>query len=161
MNFTTIRGITQASRPVAAVAVAAATLSCGSQSRSSGPAPVSPDATVVAFLSAVRSGDLQDMSELWGNARGLAADQMDSETLEQRLTITRIYLEHQAYAIIERPPDAVVSVASDEQVVWVRLTRRGCAPIVPFTLTRFGDRWLIRNVDLEAVGNPERQCSAR
>jgi hypothetical protein len=156
MNFATNRRIAQAP---AWAALAALTVSCSSQVSQRGPAPATPDATVVAFLSAVRDNDLQDMAGLWGNSRGLAADRMDSRALEQRLTITRIYLEHEAYAIVERPTDAMARAANDEQIVWVRLTRKGCTPVVPFTLARFGDQWLIRNVDIEAAGNPERRCS--
>jgi hypothetical protein len=157
MNFATNRRIAQA---FAWVALTAVTVSCGSHVSPRGPAPTAPDATVVAFLSAVRDNDLQDMAGLWGTSRGLAADQMDSKALEQRLTVTRIYLEHEEYAIVERPTDAVARAANDdEQIIWVRLTRRGCTPVVPFTLVRFGNQWLIRNIDLEAAGNPERRCS--
>jgi hypothetical protein len=156
MNFATNRQIAQA--PVWAAALAAVTVSCGPRATTIGPTPATPDATVVAFLKAVRDNDLRGMSGLWGNSKGLAANQMDSEELEQRLTITRIYLVHEEYAIVERPPDAIVTAANNEQVVWVRLTRNGCTPVVPFTLTRFGSQWLIRNIDLEAVGNPQRRC---
>jgi len=156
MNFATNRQIAQA--PAWAAALAAVMVSCSSQAPMIGPTPATPDATVVAFLNAVRDNDLRAMSGLWGNAKGLAANQMDSEELERRLTVTRIYLVHEEYAIVERPPDATMNAANNEQVVWVRLTRNGCAPVVPFTLTRYGSQWLIRNIDLEAAGNPERRC---
>ncbi len=160
MNFTINQRIAQAPSRISILAAAFA-VSCGSPSSTSRPTPATPDATVVAFLSAVRDNDVERMASMWGNSRGLAADQMDSDELERRLTVTRIYLAHEEYAIVDRPTDAIVNAGSNEQVVWVRLTRRGCTPIVPFTLTRFGDQWLIRNIDLEAAGNPERRCAGR
>ena len=98
------------------------------------------------------------MQRLWGSSSGLAADQMDSQTAEQRLTVMRIYLAHEEYAIVPRPNDMLVDTESGEQVVYVRITRNGCTPVVPFTVAPYRGSWLVRNVDLQAAGNPERRC---
>jgi hypothetical protein len=83
---------------------------------------------------------------------------MDSQTLEQRLTVMRIYLEHEEYTIVPRPADVIVELESDEQSVFVRLTRKGCTPVVPFVLAPYRGGWLVRNIDLERAGNPARRC---
>src|SRR5688572_6446905 len=58
------------------------------------PAPVSPstgttgtatsEAAVTAFLGAVKAGDLQAMSLVWGTEKGPASEQMDRAELEKR-----------------------------------------------------------------------------
>ena len=76
--------------------------------------------------------------------------------MERRLTVMRIYLENEEYEILA--PGAQMGLDEKQRVVRVQLTRRGCRPVVPFTLTRFGNGWLVSNVDLAAAGNPARAC---
>jgi hypothetical protein len=157
MNITMFPRIAQVpvAWPVAGTLLIA--IACSQPSYNS-PAPADPDATVIGFLSAVRDKDIDRMAALWGTSSGPAANRMDSQTLEQRLTITRIYLEHEEYTIVPRPADVVVDLESGEQAVFVRLTRKGCTPVVPFILTPYAGGWLVRNVDLEMAGNPARTC---
>lgn len=139
--------------PLAAMIMASA---CGG--RGSGIlAPASPEAAVRAFLDAVAAGSLRSMGDLWGGRQGPASGYMDERQLEQRLTVMRIYLEHETYEIL--PPEAVDAVLSRERrVVRVRLTRKGCTAIVPFTLERYRDGWLVHDIDLAAAGTPARSC---
>jgi len=113
-------------------------------------APVNPEASVRAFLDAVRANSLVRMGDLFGGSRGPASGYMAARELEQRLTIIRIYLEHERAEVL--PPDESMILADPgTRVFRVRLTRRGCAPVVPFTLTEWRGRWLVTSIDLNAV----------
>ncbi|UCG86443.1 MAG: hypothetical protein JSW71_21505 [Gemmatimonadota bacterium] len=157
MNFTTFPRIAQVPAVLPVIAAVLSVNAC-SQGGSSSPAPTNPEAAVISFLSAVRAQDMNQMSDLWGSSAGPASERMDSQTLEQRLTVMRIYLEHEEYTIVPRPADMLVEVQAGEQAVFVRLTRKGCTPVVPFTVAPYRGGWLIRNIDLEKAGNPARRC---
>jgi hypothetical protein len=129
----------------------------GCASGSSLPPPSDPESSVRAFMNAVNANSLAAMGELFGGRRGLARGYIPSGELEQRLTVMRIYLEHQEYEIL--PPGSVPGPQEGQRTVRVRLTRRGCMPVVPFTLTQWGQGWLVTNVDLAAAGNPARTCA--
>ncbi len=120
-------------------------------------APSNPELTVREFLSAVRDNSLVAMADLWGTSGGPASAKMDPEELRKRLTIIQIYLDHESYEII---PDAGTPLPGSgaERELRVQLTRQGCTPVVPFTLVRWGEGWLVANIDLTAVGNPARAC---
>ena len=92
------------------------------------------------------------MGQVWGTSDGPAAGNMDRTELEQRLTVIRIYLEHEEFAIVPGNPVAGVNLAAGERAVFVQLSRRGCTPTVPFTLVPYGGGWLIRSIDLAAAG---------
>lgn len=159
MNFTVPTRVAQASRSLSVVALSAAMFACGSKRTSVATPPSDPEATVVEFLSAVRAQDIQSLAGLWGSSKGLAADRIDQSELERRLTVMQIYLQHEEYAILPDARDPTVAVERGERVVMVRLTRNGCTPQVPFTLSPFGNGWLVRDVKLEAAGNPARICA--
>ncbi len=61
-------------------------------------------AAVETFLAAVKAQDLQGMSGLWGNSKGLARDQLKRDELEKRLIIIQCLMQHdQAVFLEERP----------------------------------------------------------
>lgn len=97
------------------------------------------------------------MGELWGSSRGPARSYMSADELERRLVVIRTYLDHEEFEILERPQ--TVSGTQNQRIVEVRLTRKGCRPVVPFTLVRYRSAWLISNIDIAAAGNPARSCS--
>ncbi len=113
---------------------------------------------MVSFLSAARAGDITTMGRLWGSSDGPGADHLEREELEQRLTVMRVYLEHEEYSIVPGARDPTIRLEEGERLVAVRLTRRGCSPVVPFTMVPYRGGWLVRNVSLEAAGNPARAC---
>jgi hypothetical protein len=124
-------------------------------------APASPEAAVRGFLNAVKTNSMTAMSELWGSEDGPASRTMTHTEsartdMEQRLTVMRIYLEHDKFDIM--PANSGVIQASDKRIVDVRLYRRGCMPVVPFTAVRAGSGWLVSNVELAAAGNPALGC---
>jgi hypothetical protein len=119
-------------------------------------APSSPEAAVRTFMNAVRANSLSTMGELWGSARGPARSYMPAGELEQRLIVIRTYLEHESFEILE--PQSALPRAPNQRIVEVRLTRKGCRPVVPFTLIPYKGGWLISNIDIAAAGNPARSC---
>lgn len=120
-------------------------------------APVSPEAAVRGFLNAVRANSLIAMSELWGSPRGPARSYMKRDELDQRLTVIRTYLNHETFEILES--QGALPVGPDgRRSLQVRLTRRGCTPVVPFAVVPYGGGWLVSDIDLSAAGNPQRSC---
>jgi hypothetical protein len=137
-------------------AAAALTLAaCGGRAETI-PVPEEPEATIRAFMAAVRGSDLRAMADLWGTSRGPASRSMSRTELEQRLTVIRIYLAHDSYEIL--PPGLAAEPNANERAYTVRLARRGCTPAVPFTLVRYGAGWIVASIDLAAAGNPARSC---
>jgi hypothetical protein len=133
-------------------AVAAA---CGARP-SSAPQASDPSAAVADFLAAVRANDLAAMGQHWGTGeRGPAARWLNAETLHQRLFVMQSMLAHERYEILA--DNAPVS-ADGDRVLRVRLWRKGCEPVVPFTVVRYREGWLVEAVGIEAAGNPARTC---
>ena len=100
------------------------------------------------------------MGQLWGTSSGRASAKLDRETLEQRLTVIRIYLEHDEFTIVYGDLVAGADAEDGERTVLVQLSRRGCTPTVPFTLVQHAGGWLVRTIDLAAAGNPSRRCGS-
>ena len=149
---------TQGFRLRAVLGVAATVLlaACGGP-RAGGPAPVSPEAAIRSFLNAVKANSLAGMGATWGSSRGPASSYMDQAELEQRLTVIRAFLEHEKFEILGSQA-GVAPGADQKRVVQVRLTRKGCEPVVPFTVIPYGGGWLVSDIDLSAAGNPQRPC---
>ena len=122
-------------------------------------APANPEAAVRTFMNAVKAGSLTGMAEAWGSSRGPASRYMARQELEQRLIVMRTYLAHEQFEVL--PPSMESLPVADRRLLQVRLTRKGCTPVVPFTLVRYGEGWLVSEIDLAAAGNPERSCGAR
>ncbi len=59
---------------------------------------------VEAFLAAVKAQDLQAMSGLWGNEKGLARHQYKRDELEKRLVIMQCLLQHDQFRFVEAGP---------------------------------------------------------
>jgi len=129
---------------------------CGGHAAMS-PAPVSPEAAVRSFLNAVKANSLSAMGEAWGSSRGPASSYMDQAEMEQRLTVIRAFLEHEKFEILGSQA-GVTPGSEPKRVVQVRLTRKGCEPVVPFTVIPFRGGWLVSDIDLSAAGNPQRPC---
>ncbi len=131
---------------------------CGGGGGSIGPAPVSPEAAVRSFLNGVKANSLSAMGETWGSSRGPAISYMDRAEMEQRLTVIRAFLEHEKFEILGSQAGTMPG-SEQKRVVQVRLTRKGCQPVVPFTVIPYGGGWLVTDIDLSAAGNPQRPCS--
>lgn len=149
---------TQGSALRATLALAAMMLlvACGGPA-TGGPAPVSPEAAVRSFLNGVKANNLSVMGESWGSNRGPASSYMERAELEQRLTVIRAFLAHEKFEIMGSQP-GLTPANEQKRVVQVRLTRRGCEPVVPFTVIPYRGGWLVSDIDLSAAGNPQRPC---
>ena len=158
MKHKQIRSVAQPLVWAMLIAVSGAIVSCSSRGGVNVPPPSDPEAAVRAFLHAVDANSIAGMGQLWGTSEGPAAGRMDQATLEQRLTVIRIYLEHEEFAIVPGDPVAGVNLEAGERAVFARITRKGCHPTVPFTLVPYRGGWLIRSIDLAAAGNPSRRC---
>ena len=159
MNFMSIHRVAQALRLVPVVFLSVVLASCGGRGVATSVAPpTDPEMAVRSFMNAVSANSLLGMSQLFGSSRGPASDHMDQTELEQRLTVIRIYLEHEEFSIVPGDPVTAGEVQPGERVVFIRLTRKGCTPTVPFTLSPYQGGWLIRQIDLAAAGNPARRC---
>ena len=160
MKLMSIHPVAQPLRLAAVVILSAVLVSCSSRGGGSSiPPSADPEATVRAFLNAVQANSLAGMGQLWGTSNGPASGNLDRATLEQRLTVIRIYLEHDEFTIVSGNTVLGVNLESGERAVFVRLSRRGCTPLVPFTLVPHAGGWLVRDIDLAAAGNPSRRCS--
>ena len=129
---------------------------CGHHGKANGPAPVNPEAAVRAFMDAVKANNLIGMRDLWGSERGPAISYMNQQEVDQRLTVIRTFLEHERFEFAQ--PNAVDPSNPAQRVVQVRLARKGCEPVVPFTTVPWKNGWLVKNIGLSAAGNPARAC---
>jgi hypothetical protein len=99
-----------------------------------------------AFLTAVNKQDLQAMSGLWGNEKGLARDQLKRDELEKRLIIMQCLLQHDRMRFIEERPRLSTGGRQD---FLVELTKgRDQAPTTITTVPSKGGRWVVENVDV-------------
>lgn len=121
------------------------------------PAPADPEVTIRRFLNAVKANSLTGMAELWGTDKGPASQSMDHAELDKRLTVIRTYLVHDSFEF--QPRNTMDATGTAQRVLDIRLTRKACRPVVPFTVVRWGGGWLVQNIDLSAAGNPARQCA--
>ena len=121
------------------------------------PAPVSPstgttgtttsEAAVTAFLGAVKAGDLQAMSLVWGTEKGPASEQMDRAELEKREIIMQCFFNHDQARIVSRLP----SESSSE--VYVVELKKGTLTRSPKMTTVRGPqgRWYLADAEIDAV----------
>ena len=119
------------------------------------PAPVTgvtgaatPRAAVEAFLGAVKSGDLQAMSVIWGDKYGPVRDSqtMPREKMEmQEIILTRCF-KHDKFRILGE-----TQAADQERVFQVELARGTLARTTDFFTAKSGARWYLRTATMEPV----------
>lgn len=112
-------------------------------------AGMAPGLSVERFLQAVNARDYESMASLFGTAEGpIQGERMD---LEVRMDLMAQVLTHEDYRVASQT--AVPGRATPTTRVGVDLTIGGrFIPNVEFLVVRSqGDRWLIEQVDLEAV----------
>lgn len=103
-------------------------------------------AAVETFLAAVHNQDLQGMSALWGNSKGLARDQLKRDELEKRLVIMQCLMQHDKFAFAEERPRLQ---AGGKQEHLVTLTKgKQTATTTIATVSGPGGRWLVEDVDV-------------
>lgn len=108
----------------------------------------SPRAAVETFLAAIRAGDLQAISYVWGNERGSVIGQMDRAEMERRQLIFQCYFNHDQARVLEQ-----VSAGEPNHTVFrAELTLRGMTR-TPTVSTVQGPqgRWYVVDADINAV----------
>ena len=110
-------------------------------------------------MQAVNDTNLVAMGQLWGTAKGPAADRMPRDELEKRLVIMQRYLVSASFEVQPAQPGRVLPQNSEQQFYSVRFVRSdGCARTIPFTVVRSGNGWLVSDIDLSQAGTPGRPC---
>lgn len=113
-----------------------------------GVTPAGPRPALDAFLSAVRSQDLQAMSAAWGDRDGAVRDskRLGRDEVEHRELIMMCYFKHDRYRVLSEQPGA-----GGERVIQVELTRGTLSRTTNFFLVSAGDRWYVRTAEMEPV----------
>lgn len=123
----------------------------GAAAPSAGGAPstvggASGRATVEAFLAAVNAQDLQAMSGLWGNTKGLARDQLKREELEKRLIIMQCLMQHEKAVFLEERPR--LQTGGRQEFLLALTKDKNTANTSIITVPGPGGRWLVEDVDV-------------
>jgi hypothetical protein len=128
---------------------------CGGGGSSGTVAPAKTPAGVVeSFMQAVADSNLSRMAELWGGSGGPAAKTRQPPDYEKRIAVMQAYLRNESHTVLPAPAPA----SGDRQDFQVELRRELCTWVVPFTVIKVGESWLVNQVDLTKAGNPARPC---
>lgn len=119
------------------------TINVPANSPTNGPRPA-----LDAFLASVRAQDLQAMSSVWGDKDGPVRDskKMGRDEVERRELILMCYFKHDKYRVLGEAPGT-----DGERVMQVELTKGTLRRTTNFYLTTDGERWYVRNADMEPV----------
>lgn len=126
----------------------------GAAMPSAGGAPATAGAAtgrgaVETFLGAVRNQDLQAMSALWGNSKGLARDQLKRDELEKRLVIMQCLMQHDRFVFAEERPRLQAGGQQDHVVTLTKGKQSATTTIS--TVLGPGNRWLVQDVDVTTL----------
>lgn len=138
-----------------AISVVLSAIGCGG-GQTGAAAPIDPEATVRQFMNAIKANSLTGMAELWGTSKGRASERMDHGEMDKRLTVIKSYLVHDSFEF--QPRNMLSATSTNQRVLDVKITRKACTPVVPFTVVRWRNGWLVQDIDLSAAGNPARPC---
>ena len=106
---------------------------------------------VEGFLTAVKNQDLQAMSMIWGNERGLAREQFSREELEKRLVIMQCSLNHDTWSYASGLDG---TTRANEQDLRIELKLKNLKEQTMVTTVRGpGARWYVKNIDLTKLGD--------
>ena len=122
---------------------------CSTSSRIEPPQPGNgPRPALDAFLAAVRTQDLQAMSLAWGDKDGPVRDnkKLGRDEVERRELIMMCYFRHDRYRVIGEQ-----QAAGGERQLEVELTKGTLSRTTNFFLVNAGDRWYVRNAEMEPV----------
>jgi hypothetical protein len=105
-------------------------------------------------MAAIRIGDLQAMSAVWGTRDGLLRDHVSREELEQREVITQRCLRHDSYKVLGE-----ASSTPGARTLSVQVMLKDLTAATDFTLAQGPDaRWYVSELDLN---NMQKICTAR
>jgi hypothetical protein len=107
-----------------------------------------PRSALDAFLSAIRSKDLQQLGAVWGDKDGAIRDstRISRDDLEKRELLLMCYFNHDSFRVMSDAP-----AAGGERVMSVSLTKGTMTRTTNFYLVSGSDRWYVRTADIEPV----------
>lgn len=107
----------------------------------------SPRQAAAEFMNAVKAGDLQALSAVWGTEQGPARDQLERTDLEQRLVILLGCYRHDNFSLGNERTGS-----GGERVIEVQIVRGNRSKTAAFQMVRGpSDRWYVRDADFNAV----------
>ena len=119
------------------------------------PSP-SPEAAVEAFFESVADSNLAKMAQFWGTAKGSAAETNQPRDYRKRIEVMQVFLRHSSFRIASSSPSPD---GDDVRDLVVDLQRDTCVRQLPMRVVRTrASRWIIRSMDLTALGNPLTPC---
>jgi hypothetical protein len=99
------------------------------------------------FLTAVKAGDIQAMSVIFGTSSGPSRDNMNREELEKRLVILQCYFNHDKARILSESPGA-----DGHRIIEAELTKQGVSRTPNFyAVPGPNRRWYVDNMEIAAV----------
>jgi len=106
---------------------------------------------VESFFAAMKSGDLQAASTVWGSKSGASRDYMPRDQMESRLLIIQCWLAHDTMRIINMPRPA----KADSAFYRVELTKTGRAQQTDvITVTGPRQRWYVADPKIVGLTAP-------
>lgn len=112
---------------------------------------LTPKAAVEGFMKAVKDQDLQTMSMIWGNEKGLARDQFSREELEKRLVVMQCNLTHDSWTYVTGLEG---TTKPGEQDLRIEVRQKNLKAQTIVTAVRGpGTRWYVKNIDLTKLGD--------
>lgn len=120
-----------------------------------GPGANSPRLAVDGWLAAVRTGDLQAMSGIWGDKNGPVRDSkiFTRAEMEQREIYLIRCFKHDSFRVLGESP-----AADGERVFQVELRRGTLTRVTDFFTAKGGDRWYMRYANPDPI---REFCSAK
>lgn len=104
---------------------------------------------VESFMAAVKAQDLQAMSGLWGNGKGLARDQYKRDELEKRLVIMQCLLQHDQFRFAEAGP-RLQTGGRQEHLIEIKKAKLEARTTV-MTVPGPNGRWLVEDIDVSKL----------
>lgn len=133
-------------------AVIALTLACRPQQQPSGPATgaTSARAAVDGILGALKAGDIQGVSTVWGTVRGPARDddRFKRAELEQRIVLMTRCFNHDSYEVVGPVAGENGGRGFEVDLRRGRTTRRTRINAVRGEKS---ERWYVDNLDIDSV----------
>jgi hypothetical protein len=124
-------------------------VACRASSVGPGQGAATPAAAVEQLLAAARAQDLQAISAIWGDERGLVRDREARQEVESRTFIMACILRNDKATLGE-----IMPAAGGRMIVSADLTQGTRTGNTRFETARTAaGRWLVSNMDLPALQN--------
>lgn len=99
------------------------------------------------FMNAVKAGDLQAMSVVWGTAEGPARDQLPREELDQRLLTMQGCYRHDRFEVLQENVSP-----GGQRTVQVQISRGNRTKVANFQMVRGpSNRWYVLDADFGSM----------